>query len=113
MGKYELEVTTFQMAVLFAWNQRPEDLISFESLRQDTPTQHSRTQITTLPYFSRSSCSPSHGRKHFHLKGNHALVSFLLLIALSLLFLLSFTKPFTLMTSFRFPGWLLNSRTLS
>ena len=34
LGKYELEVTTFQMAVLFAWNQRPDDLISFESLRQ-------------------------------------------------------------------------------
>lgn len=36
MGKYELEVTTFQMAVLFTWNQRPEDKISFESLRYDT-----------------------------------------------------------------------------
>ena len=33
VGKYELEVTTFQMAVLFAWNQRPEEKISFESLR--------------------------------------------------------------------------------
>jgi cullin-5 len=33
VGKYELEVTTFQMAVLFAWNQRPDDRISFESLR--------------------------------------------------------------------------------
>lgn len=33
VGKYELEVTTFQMAVLFAWNQRQEDRISFESLR--------------------------------------------------------------------------------
>ena len=33
MGRYDLEVTTFQMAVLFTWNQRPEDSISFESLR--------------------------------------------------------------------------------
>lgn len=33
VGKYELEVTTFQMAVLFAWNQRPDDKVSFESLR--------------------------------------------------------------------------------
>lgn len=32
-GRYDLEVTTFQMAVLFTWNQRPEDSISFESLR--------------------------------------------------------------------------------
>lgn len=37
VGKYELEVTTFQMAVLFAWNQRPEDKISFESLRYWKP----------------------------------------------------------------------------
>jgi cullin-5 len=36
VGKYELEVTTFQMAVLFAWNQRPDDRISFESLRLAT-----------------------------------------------------------------------------
>ena len=32
-GRYDLEVTTYQMAVLFTWNQRPEDSISFESLR--------------------------------------------------------------------------------
>ncbi len=32
-GKYELEVTTFQMGVLFAWNQRQDEKISFESLR--------------------------------------------------------------------------------
>ena len=33
IGKYDLEVTTFQMAVLFAWNQRQNDKVSFESLR--------------------------------------------------------------------------------
>ncbi|XP_064404658.1 cullin-5-like [Halichondria panicea] len=36
VGKYELEVTTFQMGVLFAWNQRQDDKISFESLRLAT-----------------------------------------------------------------------------
>jgi cullin-5 len=35
-GRYDLEVTTYQMAVLFTWNQRPEDSISFESLRLAT-----------------------------------------------------------------------------
>ena len=33
VGKFDLEVTTFQMAVLFAWNQRPLERISFEDLR--------------------------------------------------------------------------------
>ena len=33
MGKYDLEVTTFQMAVLFAWNQRPKDRVTYDSLR--------------------------------------------------------------------------------
>ena len=31
-GKYDLEVTTFQMAVLFAWNLRPRDDISYDGL---------------------------------------------------------------------------------
>ena len=35
-GKFDLEVTTFQMGVLFAWNQRPKDKISYESLRLAT-----------------------------------------------------------------------------
>ncbi|CAH3164208.1 unnamed protein product, partial [Porites evermanni] len=33
IGKFDLEVTTFQMAVLFAWNERPHEKISFENLR--------------------------------------------------------------------------------
>ena len=33
IGKFDLEVTTFQMAVLFAWNERPQEKISFENLR--------------------------------------------------------------------------------
>jgi len=36
LGKFELEVTTFQMAVLFAWNNRPHDKLSYESLRLAT-----------------------------------------------------------------------------
>ena len=35
-GKYDLEVTTFQMAVLFAWNERPRDDISYDGLRVAT-----------------------------------------------------------------------------
>lgn len=33
VGKYDIEVTTFQMAVLFAWNERPDDKLSFHDLR--------------------------------------------------------------------------------
>ena len=36
VGRFDLEVTTFQMAVLFAWNQRPRDKISYESLKLAT-----------------------------------------------------------------------------
>lgn len=36
LGRYDLEVTTFQMAVLYAWNSRRHDRISFESLRLAT-----------------------------------------------------------------------------
>uniref|UniRef100_T1IY43 Cullin-5 n=1 Tax=Strigamia maritima TaxID=126957 RepID=T1IY43_STRMM len=36
IGKFDLDVTTFQMAVLFAWNQRPNDRISLENLRLAT-----------------------------------------------------------------------------
>lgn len=35
-GRYDLDVTTFQMAVLFAWNHRPLDKISYENLRLAT-----------------------------------------------------------------------------
>ena len=33
VGKFDLEVTAFQMAVLFAWNQRPDERLSFEDIR--------------------------------------------------------------------------------
>ncbi|XP_054163492.1 cullin-5-like isoform X2 [Oppia nitens] len=36
IGKFDLDVTTFQMAVLFVWNDRPFDRISFENLRLAT-----------------------------------------------------------------------------
>jgi cullin-5 len=32
VGRFDLDVTTFQIAVLFAWNERAHDLISFENL---------------------------------------------------------------------------------
>ena len=35
-GKYDLEVTTFQMAVLFSWNKRREDALSFQDLQLST-----------------------------------------------------------------------------
>ena len=36
VGKFELEVTTFQMSVLFLWNEIPKEKISFESLQMST-----------------------------------------------------------------------------
>ncbi|XP_015515135.1 cullin-5 [Neodiprion pinetum] len=36
MGRFDVDVTTFQMAVLFAWNQRPFEKISYENLRLAT-----------------------------------------------------------------------------
>ena len=36
MGKFDLDVTTFQMAVLFAWNERPKEKITLENLRLAT-----------------------------------------------------------------------------
>lgn len=36
VGRFDIDVTTFQMAVLFAWNQRPNEKISYENLRLAT-----------------------------------------------------------------------------
>ncbi|XP_011306021.1 cullin-5 [Fopius arisanus] len=36
VGRFDVDVTTFQMAVLFAWNQRPLERISYENLRLAT-----------------------------------------------------------------------------
>jgi len=46
VGKYDLEITTFQMAVLFAWNQRPKEQISFENLRLATELPDSELRRT-------------------------------------------------------------------
>ncbi|XP_064604567.1 cullin-5-like isoform X2 [Liolophura sinensis] len=53
VGKFDLEVTTFQMAVLFAWNQRPKDRISYESLRLATelPDAELRRTLWSLVCF--------------------------------------------------------------
>lgn len=36
VGRFDLDVTTFQMAVLFAWNQRPKEKVTYENLRLAT-----------------------------------------------------------------------------
>lgn len=36
VGTFDLDVTTFQMVVLFCWNDRPQEKISFEMLRLAT-----------------------------------------------------------------------------
>ena len=36
VGEFQLEVTTFQMAILFMWNDIATEKISFESLRLST-----------------------------------------------------------------------------
>ncbi|XP_022652014.1 cullin-5-like isoform X2 [Varroa jacobsoni] len=46
VGKFDLEITTLQMAVLFAWNQRPLDKISFEGLRLATELPDSELRRT-------------------------------------------------------------------
>ncbi|XP_055923127.1 cullin-5 [Eupeodes corollae] len=53
VGKYDLEVTTFQMAVLFAWNQRPGDRITYENLRLATelPDPELRRTLWSLVAF--------------------------------------------------------------
>ncbi|GFT41616.1 cullin-5 [Trichonephila clavipes] len=64
-GKFDLDVTTFQMAVLFAWNQRPLDRISFENLRLATelPDAELRRTLWSLVAFPKLKrqvllCSP-------------------------------------------------------
>lgn len=53
MGRYDLEVTTFQMAVLFAWNQRPREKLSYDSLRLATelPDAELRRTLLSLLFF--------------------------------------------------------------
>ncbi|XP_052811601.1 cullin-5-like [Mya arenaria] len=53
VGRYDVEVTTFQMGVLFAWNQRPKDKISYESLKLATelPDAELRRTLWSLVAF--------------------------------------------------------------
>lgn len=53
MGRYDVDVTTFQMAVLFAWNQRPQDRVSYENLRLATelPDPELRRTLWSLVAF--------------------------------------------------------------
>lgn len=53
VGRFDLDVTTFQMAVLFAWNQRPNDKISYENLRLATelPDPELRRTLWSLVAF--------------------------------------------------------------
>uniref|UniRef100_A0A3Q4HAQ5 Cullin-5 n=1 Tax=Neolamprologus brichardi TaxID=32507 RepID=A0A3Q4HAQ5_NEOBR len=53
VGQYDLEVTTFQLAVLFAWNQRPRERISFENLKLATelPDAELRRTLWSLVAF--------------------------------------------------------------
>ena len=55
MGKFELEVTTFQMAVLFAWTNRASDKLSYESLRLATelPDNELRRTLWQLVAFQK------------------------------------------------------------
>ncbi|XP_033117568.1 cullin-5-like [Anneissia japonica] len=46
VGIFDIEVTTFQMAVLFAWNQRPLEKISFENLKLATELPESELRKT-------------------------------------------------------------------
>ncbi|XP_037094128.1 cullin-5-like [Pollicipes pollicipes] len=50
LGRYDVDITTFQMAVLFAWNQRPDERISLENLRLATelPDAELRRTLWTL-----------------------------------------------------------------
>ena len=45
-GKFDLEVTTFQMAVLFCWENRREDKISLENLKLATELPDSELRKT-------------------------------------------------------------------
>ncbi|XP_024287865.1 cullin-5 isoform X6 [Oncorhynchus tshawytscha] len=53
VGQYDLEVTTFQLAVVFAWNQRPRERISFENLKLATelPDAELRRTLWSLVAF--------------------------------------------------------------
>ncbi|XP_072152615.1 cullin-5 isoform X2 [Bemisia tabaci] len=53
VGRFDVDVTTFQMAVLFAWNQRPFEKITYENLRLATelPDPELRRTLWSLVAF--------------------------------------------------------------
>lgn len=53
MGKFDLDVTTLQMSVLFCWNDRPHERISYEGLRVATqlPTAELTRTLFSLVAF--------------------------------------------------------------
>ncbi|KAF5295967.1 hypothetical protein FQA39_LY12739 [Lamprigera yunnana] len=53
VGRFDVDVTTFQMAVLFAWNERPLEKISYENLRLATelPDAELRRTLWSLVAF--------------------------------------------------------------
>lgn len=55
VGKFDLEVTTFQMAVLFAWNQRPKERITYDSVKLATelPDSELRKTLFSLVAFAK------------------------------------------------------------
>lgn len=50
MGKFDLDVTTLQLSVLYCWNDRPHEQLSFECLR--TATQLSVPELVRTLYVS-------------------------------------------------------------
>lgn len=59
VGRFDVDVTTFQMAVLFAWNQRQFDKISYENLRLATELPDTELRRTLwvrifVPFFKSS-----------------------------------------------------------
>lgn len=58
VGRFDLDVTTFQMAVLFAWNQRPAEKVSYENLR--LATELPGWQLSIVDSFFSISSNPFH-----------------------------------------------------
>lgn len=60
VGRFDVDVTTFQMAVLFAWNQRPMEKISYENLRLATelPDLELRRTLWSLVAFPKLKRQP-------------------------------------------------------
>ena len=52
VGKFDLEVTTHQMSVLFCWNDRPAERLSFEAIRLATELAEAELARTLLSLVS-------------------------------------------------------------